>query len=377
MANQEISIKPSVVEYSTPESQLEPYDKLPIFKDTIQDFYHDKANPAEASHGHQFWRDVVEVGLDYDSAREYSVVVATPQYQQVDQPIVFTTALLTGTRGHNFNTAIHLLDLGFPLIMIGPEGEQRSKKCLAKQISNARNSSLPQTAHNTHEILDAISSNYNTASYKMFDDKNIIVIGESRGAMIGMGMPAYANEHNRKVIYSDLTAPCFPEPIRYGVKSLFDIYKQGRAEVTALKGLSKTLGLKRIAHYPSTLNFRPSYLMQALGSVPALLNGDSGLMAKHAPPNTPMHIKVFNNDYWSQPDNWKLIFKDRPEVSIKQIDGAHLTIAARETLNHIENRLINLKLELRRTGGDVSKIDFSKVHLLDRDNQSTLPEIYR
>lgn len=374
VSNVEKSINSPVIEHNQTEIYLQPFEELPKFEDTIQDIYRDKKLPVEKNHNHTFWRDVVEIGTDYKNAREYSVVTAFPEHQLVDQPVVMTTAWLTSTQGHNFNTAIHMLNLGFPVIMVGPEGEQKSRKCITRQLNNARHTSLPRSTHNTHEIIDAVSSTYNTASYQSFDDKNIIVLGESRGAMIGMGLPAYAENHDRKVIYSDLTAPCFPERFEYGISSLCNMYQQGRAEFTAIKGLSKTLGLKRVLHYPGTLNLRPSYLLQAMSCIPALLSGDAGLMARHIPRNTPMHIKTFNDDYMSQPDSWKKIFQNHPEVSIKKIDGAHLTIAARETLNHIENRLINLRSELIKSGGDTEKIDFSKVHLFDRDNQDTLPE---
>jgi hypothetical protein len=290
-----------------------------------------------------------------DDGEVYPVVIGTPREKDTisDTAIVYSTAWLTSTRGHNMHTMLRMMDLGYPTIMIGPEGELRNPE-LARQdrISRARSISLPKVVYDMNRILDVKLAQENVR------ETEIITLGESRGAMTGFGFDVAHYSGQRRVAYGDLTAPCFARSPK--LQELPGIVSQLIPEAMTLGSLALQLFGNRLLHYSGTLHRDPEYYGKELLKVITLMSGQAGELAKASRPETPLHIKVFTGDSWSQAKEWDTILADRPHVKIEPSRGYHLDIAKPSTLRNIQRRL-HVLAEYRGFEGSFDTVDFHEV----------------
>lgn len=153
---------------------------------------------ASSKHGHTN----LEI-YTMENGRQYEVVSGEPREQQSDVPVVFTTALGTSVRGHNWHTMYKVMDLGYPVVLVGPEGGHanwpKSPAGLKRFLANLGSISIEETAANMHEILD------DTDESGLYAPGDFIAIGESRASAAGMGLAALATR--RQMIYGDFIAP--------------------------------------------------------------------------------------------------------------------------------------------------------------------------
>lgn len=300
----------------------------------------------------------------------YGVIAGVPNEPITDLTIGLTTAWWTSTQGHNRRTVEHFMRLGIPTVLVGAESSFRpDKKHKPSEVDPAEHKiSLTRSAHNTHLAFDAVSEN---GLQRSIDTQDMILLGESRGAMVGKGILWLADNHDRNVVYADLTAPCFPE--KFELHTIKDLLKQAYGERAAIATLASTLTLGRLVHYPATLDLHPQAVCANLSTFWPLFNGESGRLGHNVPPLQNLHVTTFNDDLVSMPDIWREIYANHPNVRIKQIDGAHLTIVHPKTMEHIERRLFGLlrEIDIKKTT-DPLKLDFNKVHLQDGDAPLTI-----
>ena len=165
-----------------------------------------------------------------------------------------------------------------------------------------------------------------------------VLIGESRGAMVGMGILALDELFGQEIIFADLTAPCFPR--RPGALDLLRLSGHLISEPQSMKNLLPKFALKQIIHLPSTIdvNFIAKTHEAAIGV--SLFSGEAGDLARLINQQKIIHITLFDNDYASMREEWKNIFSDFPNVRITLLPGSHLSLADPETLAYIEARNI-------------------------------------
>lgn len=302
-------------------------------------------------------------GIVMDDGFSYATVIGVPHEPVTDLTIGLTSAWWTSSRGHNRRTVEHFMRLGIPTVFVGAEASYRPSNAeLPNDVDDSEHRiSLTRSAHNTNVIFDAVS---NQGLNRVVDTSDMILLGESRGAMVGKGILWLAMLHDRNIVYGDLTAPCFPE--KFELHTIKDLLKQAYGERAALATLASTLTLKRLVHYPATIDLHPSSVCANLATFWPLFNGEAGQLGRNVPSDQALHVTTFKDDLVSMPDIWREIYANHPNVRIKPIDGAHLTIAHPKTMEHIERRIFALLREVDRTGGtDATKIDFSRVHLFD------------
>ena len=293
----------------------------------------------------------------------YGVISGVPNEPITDLTIGLTTAWWTSTQGHNRRTVEHFMRLGIPTVLVGAESSYRpAKKHMPNDVDPTEHKiSLTRSAHNTHLAFDAIDDD---GLRRSIDTHEMILLGESRGAMVGKGILWLADQHDRNIVYGDLTAPCFPE--KFELHTTKDLLKQAYGERAALATLASTITIRRLIHYPATLDLHPDAVCANLSTFWPLFNGDSGVLGRKVPFLQNLHVTTFKDDLVSMPDVWRAIYANHPNVRIKQIDGAHLTIAHPKTMEHIERRVFGLLREVDSRGTtDPNKIDFSRVHLND------------
>ena len=294
----------------------------------------------------------------------YPITTATPKHSRSDTAIVFTTAWLTSTRGHNRHTMLRLMQLGYPVIMIGPEGEVRSPELTRKErFEHALHSDMYKIVHDMNRILDA------KLPAEKLRENEIIVLGESRAAMTGFGLDVPQFSGRRRAAYTDLTAPCFARPPK--LEELPDIALQLVPEGLTLVKLGFKLFGKRLRHYGATLHDDPEYYFKELLKVPQLMSGKAGSLAMATRVETPTHIRDFTKDGWSQTDEWPDMLGHKHTSRIELAHGYHLDIADPATLRNQEHRLDALA-EARGFDGSFDGIGFNAImeaHLI-RQNRS-------
>ncbi|MCA9332547.1 hypothetical protein KDA00_01595 [Candidatus Saccharibacteria bacterium] len=278
-----------------------------------------------------------ELGYSYDAIIGIPVI-----NQRTDIPILQTSAWFTSSHGHNEHTLRSFVAEGVPYIFVGPEGSFRTK---SKQ--------KPEEAITLASSAAAVLSfsRYIAEGEERFIDKHKrTLIGESRGAMVGMGILAMDAMFDQDVIFADLTAPCFPRG--FEAKDILKLSGHLISEPTSLLKLAGRIGLSRLVHYPSTIDPHPKGLASQIAIGPALFSGEAGDLARLINYDKIIHITCFNDDFASMPDEWDKIFKEFPNVRITPLDGSHLTIADPETLNYIHARNRSLHFDICVNGTD-------------------------
>jgi len=259
----------------------------------------------------------------------YDAVVGMPRDQRTDIPVLATAAWFTSSRGHNEHAVRHLMRAGSPVIFVGSEGSYRPGNLVKPTTGITLAGSAAATLRFAQEAADQ--------HHYLFDAQKRIVIGESRGAMTGLGMLSIDRLFDQEVVFADITAPCFPEAFA-PIKHSREFLGYAVTEPISFAKVLAHLTLKQVKHYPATLDPHPYALAHQLAMGPALFSGEAGDLARLVPKNKLVHITCFNGDVASMQSEWQRIFVDHSNVRITPLEGSHLTIADPETLAYIEAR---------------------------------------
>lgn len=269
------------------------------------------------------------IGFVTKKGYAYSAVVGTPFSPESSVPVIGTSAWLTSVMGHNEHTVRNLVRAGNFTIFVGAEGsyrpEEKAQPTGPITLADSAAAVLNFTYHAVHDLPE------NVQHY--VDGEKRIVVGESRGGMVGMGLAALAEDFGQEVIYADLVAPCLPRSMEFS--DLRKFKNQILSEPQELAKLASRLTLARIIHYPATLDLNPTSLKHQAAIGFALFSGEAGALAQNTPKDTLMHITVFDNDFASMRDEWEDIFKLYPNVRITPLAGSHMTLADLETLKYV------------------------------------------
>jgi hypothetical protein len=294
-------------------------------------------------------------GLKTKSGHSYSAAVGMPTAKQSsDIPIIQTGAWLTSSMGHNEHTLRTFVNNGTPFFFVGPEGSYHSS---CNSLKPEFDITLAKSAAAVLRFSQIIPELF---------DVNITdraLIGESRGAMVGMGVLALDSVFGQKIIFADLIAPCFPRKLEPSdaLKLSGHLFHE---PVSILK-LAFKLGIPRLIHYPSTIDLHPTALLSQIAIGPALFSGEAGELAKLIENDKIIHITCFNDDFASMPKEWQEIFIDNDNIRITILDGSHLTIADPETLNYLIARKNSLSVEIEQYGKNLDgQRIFDRAHQL-------------
>ncbi|MGZ6005640.1 MAG: hypothetical protein ACXWLH_05870 [Candidatus Saccharimonadales bacterium] len=272
---------------------------------------------------------IIRYGFTTKAGHSYDGVFGMPQRQETDIPLVATSAWLTSSRGHNEHALRHAMRDGEPVIFVGAEGSFRTDS----GVRNKEPITLAGSAGATLRFAGAMSDEY--ANY--LDARRRVAVGESRGAMVGMGIVALAGAFDQEVVYADFQAPCFPRKLN--IRDALRMTEYAYREPVAFAKMMGHLTFGQAVHYPSTLDLHPHAVSQQPAIGKALFSGEAGELAKLTDPATIAHITVFNADFASMRQDWEAIFANHPNVKITPLDGSHLTLADPETMAFVEARI--------------------------------------
>lgn len=255
----------------------------------------------------------------------YFLLHATPKHLKTDVGITQTTPWVTSLGGLNRRVLHSQLDAG----MYG------SLLSIAQQAGYKP--SLEQAAHNQLAIERFLAERVDHER----DPDNIIIKGISRGAMIGIAMGALAEQHDWKVMYSDLTVPCFPNKLD-ALQTAGKLPAMFRDEVAALMNL-RNIPLRALRHYTGTLDTSREGLRYAIATIPELTSGNTGRLADSIPEDASAYIIGFEGDVMSDMEEWERRMKDRPNIIVDtRLGGAHATCFHEDIYQESKTRMFEL-----------------------------------
>ena len=256
----------------------------------------------------EFWvhRSTMSDGTKYEN------IIGIPTQKNIGRAAIFTVAWFSNhTAGYNFETARDAMKVGFTPILCSAE----------------LNSSIPlsHSAHNMHR-------NFNdTASMEAFNGQEPIVLGDSRGAMIGMGYIAYANQNKIEVPHSFMVDPCIAKkllPIK--PKEVLE-YATHSMEPYSLARQIGRLSLTQSRHYLKTISPKLKWLAQQMRVGLPLFSGETGDFGRTISEDQSLDIVLFTQSAANHTTEWQEIFKDHDYVSLIMRRGTHLSIVNQRT----------------------------------------------
>ncbi len=306
----------------------------------------------------------IEEVVTLANGRHYEAVSGVPAEKRTDVKVVEGTALGTSIHGHNFYNLLQVMDEGFEGTLIGPEGGHAKWLAALKDpvgfAKNLASISIWETAGNMHEILNALEES------PPDERQPVVKLGESRDAAIAFGFAARADEFDREVIFTDAIAACFAEgkPLTLS-PNLIPRAGEVFGQIGSLAWHSARMNLahpRRALHYARTVNPNPYFLLHVAATVPTLVSGQAGELARRVDADARMYLTHFTGDPWAEPPDWLELFKDHELITHDERPGDHGGIAKAETQRDRRARVGRLGHELATNRDDIERIDWERVY---------------
>ncbi len=284
----------------------------------------------------------------------YEYRTIQPTKPKSDTAIAMTTPWFTSINGHNMHTALRFAKLGYPVVLVGPEGSYQDPEAACDtKLARASHISLSLSAFVMSKIVDRAADELNVRPEQQ------IGYGESRAAMILFGLMNDQYAGSKQMVYAEHVAPCFPN--RITTKKALAVAAQVPKEIaTIAKFIVTHAQAPSFKHYTRTVDLNPNFLLHAVCTAPAIFGGSAGVLAANANPQVPKRLTLFKNDVASSPDEWEILLQDHDMVDFRQIDGSHLQIPYKKIVAKAEQRLINLR-DQRGPDGSFQDVDYRQV----------------
>lgn len=263
-------------------------------------------------------------GIITESGYPYSGLVCLPTKKvESEVPTVETASWWTSGRGFFEHTGRTYVKEGLPYVFLGQEGSYRP---------SLKNFRLPKEGISLARSAAALLSFSREVASKskfLLHPTDRVIAGKSRGGMAGYGAIALSDFFGENILYSDITAACFPRGMR--VSDMHKLAHHLKSEPRSIGQLGGKLTLKQLVHYPSTLDLNPIAIMYQLGIAPALLSGETGDLARLIDRDQTIHVTGYEEDPACMLEVQEEIFKNFDNVRVSRVPGSHLSIADRET----------------------------------------------
>jgi len=217
---------------------------------------------------------------------------------------------------------------------------EQGRHTLTKGVTENRMAALSRGAHDLHASLD--HNNQGLEYY--FDASNILVHGDSNGAMQGTGILVYAEEHNRDVSDAFLVDPCIVHKIgRLDVQKFIDHPSYLPKEIlTIARHIIKTVQHPEleISEFAKTIESNPKRLLGNVMLTQALFSGEFGLLLANLPAEQRVHFVLFNHSLANQKTRMLQILDTSPANTTSEIrPGTHTSIADPQVIKDKVNYL--------------------------------------
>ena len=341
--------------------------EVPVFDSSIDTVSYVGCESVEQEDGSELKIHHYEVVTESGYMRHVKVLLPSPvELDEAECTIHMDTPYFTGEKGHNERVAAHLTyNTKQPTVLVGPEEipEHSSGlyivKNLAKVATDTSSISLAQTAADSVAILDAMMELHPELP------RDVIVVGESRAAMLAPAKHEAAKKLGINNKYYDITDPCQPEHVFTSVKHVINLARFLPTELIH----AAPVGADMLVHGSlkkerKTVPMRAQYFGAAvLGTAPALLNGEAGRLPYMLPDDIPVHLASFKSNPIAYHEKWREMYADSLFAGVN-LHGAHLGLAYSSVLEHLEVRIKRYVYE-RKVSGKDEYIDYRRVHLKD------------
>ena len=282
--------------------------------------------------------------MDDVSQTQYDILVCEPSELKSDTAIVATTAWWTHLDlEHNLKMVRGAMRLGHYVLMVGPP------KGLAQ-----KDMSLSKAAYDMHRILDIQLPNTDARPDAVF------VVGDSRAAMVGMGMGVDTYSRKRSVPYADLKAACVARP--FSLTEWPRVIAQLGVEALSFGEFALEYGRRgQIANYiKSLLPSDPTHIHNSLRILPSLVSGQAGKLFDLSSPDMHLRLDQYKKDYWAQISEWERKFSERDNGLLVIKDGTHCSGLARSASRRGTLARLGRIQEIRGFDGSFETINFNK-----------------
>ncbi len=287
--------------------------------------------------------------------------VCEPKERVTDIPVLETPAWFTNLHGFNEGTQRALGSLGFPSMLVGHIGQERDSavrevtRTLLKPwetVRELRSISLARQAHNMLEVLT-----HQRAGFR-FDTKNIFLHGNSRGGMTQFPLIALAQSRGINVVFAMPVAPCFQEG--FNGRTMRELRSQLPNEAVNIGRIVARNLFDMAGSGLNTLNASPKALVYELAHGPALFSGEAGKFDDYISPDQHMLILAYESDVAGQKKKWEEAFANHPNVQVRGVPGAHLSIADRRTRAYVMRTFDRIGEQLH-DGAQPEELDLSHI----------------
>lgn len=298
------------------------------------------------------------IGFTTMAGHAYAAIVGMPREQTSAVPMIGTSAWFTSIEGHNEHTARVFMRKGNPIMFVGSEGSFHNHSNHGGNLSGI---TLARSAAAVLRFSGEV-----VGDYPDLDQEKRTAIGESRGAMVGMGIMALDTVFDQDVLYADLTAPCFPRKFNI----LTDPLKLAchlKHEPRTLVSLAGKLPWSLLRHYPATVDPHINAFTHQVAIWSALFSGEAGDLARLIPDKKVMHVTTYDDDAASMHKLWVEIFERHDGVRVTPLGGSHLSLADPQTLAYLIARNQKFQEQVRVGRGIQANMIFDGAHEIVQD----------
>lgn len=250
-----------------------------------------------------------------DDKSHYDVRSFEPQHPS-DLLATYTTPWCTDLDGFNDFFGRSLARRGIQTVAVSPRRAHIWD--LPREWAEA---SLSHDANAQHAILDWYLQQHDP----QVEADKAVVVGYSRGAMVGLGVHAVAHAYNRTIVYDDFTDPCVARKLsREDIDGDGLLAYLGSEVIEAVSGMSH-YRLKQLGKLATTAPLSAAFWSQQIAVTKAVFSGEAGSFADRLPADTTAHIVLYDKSIFNHARQWQQKLAHLPFVSIKHRAGRHLT----------------------------------------------------
>lgn len=164
--------------------------------------------------------------------------------------------------------------------------------------------------------------------------------GYSRGAMIGFGKQAHAQQYDRTFVNADYVDPCLVRGVHLSEvvnpKIPFYIMKELVTLASVMKPSSRQEARAVIPTFARSLGFYVNQLSTGI----SLFGGETGRFVDNMPVDMQAHVTLFDQSEFNQADEYEARLAPYPNITVAREHGVHFSGANRRVIYDTRRRIL-------------------------------------
>lgn len=232
--------------------------------------------------------------------------------------VTYTTPWCTGLEGFNTDIGSEIASLGLPVVAVGPE--RSSSRHIIRNLGRVALGHQPVLEHDAkahHLILDFLGT------LQLAEVDKIINFGYSRGAMIGIGLNAMAEEHRRSIVYNALIDPCLASRPELKDLKVCTIGRYLLNELGSTVQEISALPKEDYAHLLKSASLDPNFWLQQVITGIGMFKGESGQFMSGIPEDSFLDLTFFSKSIFNQFNIWINSLSTQQFLKVRMQEGYH------------------------------------------------------